>query len=620
MCGIAGITGPAATPERVSKMVAALKRRGPDDQGLWSDESAATALGHARLSIIDLSPAGHQPMLSADGHYAIVFNGEIYNYQELRVLLEKKGRRFRSHSDTEVILEAFAEWGCDAIRRLRGMFAFALLDRTTSKLLLARDRLGIKPLVYAEAQGSLVFASELRALLASGLVSRQVDPEAVLDYLAVGSVFQPRTMLASVKALPPGCWMEVQGAERRIRRYWDLHEATARRREALRGLTFEEAVPLVRQALLEAARYSLVADVPVGAFLSGGIDSTAAVGLMGEASGTRIRTFSVGFESEYGQMDERGFARQAADHLGAEHQEIVVTARDAAEVFPAVVDAIDQPSLDGTNTWLVSRAARASVKVAVSGLGGDELFAGYPHFGTLASAARRFPSGVPLLAPLFERVNRLRPNRFTFAAQLCCAAPARRLAMIRRLCHDHDLSQRSQSAWTRQAARRLECRQAEFLLEGADAVQQTTYAELRGYLLSTLLRDGDVMSMAHGLEVRPILLDHPLVECVYALPAALKLNASVNKALLVAAAGRYIPETLKRRRKMGFEMPFKGWMAGPLRARLLALLNGKNAAALFHHRYLDALKAQLANGQPPYQLWAWSVLLAWCENNKICLE
>jgi asparagine synthase (glutamine-hydrolysing) len=198
-------------------MVSALRRRGPDDQGVWEDVTASAALGHARLSIIDLSAAGHQPMVSTDGRYVIVFNGEIYNYKELRVLLERKGHAFRSHCDTEVILVSFAEWGRDAIRRLRGMFAFAILDRVTSRLLLARDRLGIKPLVYAEAQESFVFASELRALLASGVVPKRVDADAVLDYLAVGAVFQPRTILASVKALPPGCWMEVQGTGGELR-------------------------------------------------------------------------------------------------------------------------------------------------------------------------------------------------------------------------------------------------------------------------------------------------------------------------------------------------------------------------------------------------------------------
>jgi asparagine synthase (glutamine-hydrolysing) len=605
-------------------MVGALRRRGPDDQGLWSDLRNQVALGHARLSIIDLSVAGHQPMTSADGRCTIVFNGEIYNYKELRVELEAKGHRFVSHSDTEVILEAYAEWGAEAVRLFRGMFAFALFDnaptRNAPSLVLARDRMGIKPLVYAEQGDSLVFASELRALLASGLVSKQVDKEAVLDFLAVGAVFQPRTMLASVKSLPPACWMEVRGSEHRIVQYWDLQQATVTLRKELSQISFEEAVPLVRKALLEAARYNMVADVPVGAFLSGGIDSTAAVGLMGEASGQRIKTFSIGFEQAHRKMDERGFARLAADHLGSEHQEIVVTAAEAADVFPAVVDAIDQPSLDGINTWLVSRAACGSVKVAVSGLGGDELFAGYPHFQAISEAARRLPAGMPGLDALLGHMHRIRPNRFTFHWLLSCAPPARRLAMLRRLLNDQALYRNVLPLWARDAAQRLENIQKRFLLEGTDTVQQTTYAELGGYLLSTLLRDGDVMSMAHGLEVRPFLLDHPLAELVYALPAHVKVRSEMNKALLVMAAEQYLPAALKNRPKMGFEMPFGGWMAGPLHDRIRVLLESENAAALFQKHYLAKLQAQLAQGQPPYQLWAWSVLLAWCELQGVSLE
>jgi len=621
MCGIAGIFNHPSPGIAMEIMVGALRHRGPDDQGVYLDPEGRVAIGQTRLSIIDLSPAGHQPMSYGDGRFWIVFNGEIYNYRELKTELEQAGHRFRSTSDTEVVLASHAEWGTNAIRRFRGMFAFALYDRAPGpgapSMVLARDRLGIKPLLYAEKEGALVFASELRALIASGLVAKQVDPEAVLDYLAVGAVFQPRTILAGVQALPPGCWMEVRGKAHRIVRYWDLHEATVGLRQELKNISFDDAVGQVRHLLLDAARYSMVSDVPVGAFLSGGIDSTSVVGLMSEASGQRNRTFSVGFEEASRCIDERHHARIAAKYLGTEHQEFVVTAADAKNVFPEVVDSIDQPSLDGTNTWLVSRLARASVKVAVSGLGGDELFAGYPHFRWIADAAQDCPHGWAAGLAVARALHSIRPNRFSQYCLFRYAPPAGRLALLRRLLNDAALYCDVLPAWNRDASMRLTRRQEVFLRKNADAVQQTSYGECRGYLVSTLLRDGDVMSMAHGLEVRPMLLDHPLVEFVYALPADLKLRGKINKGLLVHAAEKYLPEVLRSRPKMGFEMPFGRWMAGPLCDRVRSLLDCPTAATLFRREYLDRLLKQVAKGSPPRELWAWAILLAWLEQYKL---
>lgn len=621
MCGIAGIINHPAPGPALDAMVRALRHRGPDDSGTYQDAEARVAIGQTRLSIIDLSSAGHQPMSYGDGRFRIVFNGEVYNYRELKTELEQAGYRFRSTSDTEVVLAAYAEWGTNAIRRFRGIFAFALYDRaprpSAPSVVLARDRLGIKPLLYAEKEGTLVFASELRALIASGLVAKLVDPEAVLDYLAVGAVFQPRTILADVKALPPGTWMEIRGAQQRIVRYWDLHDATVGLRQELKNISFDDAVSQVRHLLLDAARCNMVSDVPVGAFLSGGIDSTSVVGLMSEASGQRIRTFSVGFEDASRCMDERHHARLAAKYLGTDHQEVVVTAADAANVFPEVVDSIDQPSLDGTNTWLVSRLARASVKVAVSGLGGDELFAGYPHFRWIADAARDRPHGWAAGLTIARALHSIRPNRFSQYFLFRYAPPAGRLALLRRLLNDTALRCDVLPAWSRDASQRLTRRQEVFLRKDVDAVQQTSYGEWRCYLVSTLLRDGDVMSMAHGLEVRPMLLDHPLVEFVYALPAELKLRGTINKGLLVHAAEKYLPEALRNRPKMGFEMPFGRWMAGPLRDRMRSLLDYPVAATLFRREYLDRLQEQVAKGNPPRELWAWAILLAWCERFKV---
>lgn len=621
MCGIAGIFGGQPNREIVSRMVRAMHHRGPDAQGIYHDPLGGVTMGHTRLSIIDLSSTGHQPMSYGDGRFWIVFNGEVYNYRELKAELEQAGHRFRSTSDTEVVLVSYAEWGTNAIRRFRGMFAFALYDRAPKpgapSVVLARDRLGIKPLLYAEKNGQFSMASELKALLASGLVARSIDSEALLDFLAVGAVLQPRTILADVKALPPGTWMEIRGAHQRIVHYWDLHETTVGLRQELKNISFEDAADQVRNLLLNAARYNMVSDVPVGAFLSGGIDSTTVVGLMGEASGKQIQTFSVGFEDAQLDIDERQYARISAQHLRTNHHEIVVTAAEAGEMFPNVVEAIDQPSLDGTNTWIVSKLASTSVKVAVSGLGGDELFAGYPHFRLIADAAQACPRGAPVRLAILRRLHALRPNRFTLRPIFRFESPAGRLAMLRRLRSNEALRRDALPLWNGDLAIPLKQHHDRFLLRDADSVQQTSYAELNGYLLSTLIRDGDSMSMAHGLEVRPMLLDHPLVEFVYSLPACVKLCGDVNKALLVRAAEKYLPETLRNRPKMGFEMPFAGWLAGPMRAQVRSLLCGPAAARFFRKSYLSRLQRQLMAGDPPRELWAWAVLLSWCELNRI---
>ena len=598
-----------------------MRHRGPDDQGEYYDADGNVALGHTRLSIIDLTSAGHQPMSYSDGRLWIVFNGEVYNYREVKSVLEQKGHRFRSTSDTEVVLAAYAEWGTDAVQRLRGMFAFAIYDRAprpgAPSMLLARDRLGIKPLLYSGKGEWLVFASGLRALLASGLIDRRLDFDSLLDFLAVGAAFQPRTILADVKALPPGCWMEVHKTEHRIVRYWDLHEATTPLRQELKSISFEVAAEQVRYLLLDAARCSMISDVPVGAFLSGGVDSTAVVGLMGEASGQQIQTFSVGFGDGDHSRDERQFARMAAKLLNSRHHEVVVTAEGAAGAFSSIVEAVDQPSLDGTNTWLVSRAASAHVKVAVSGLGGDELFAGYPHFRWIADAAKACPRGAPVRLALLRALHTMRPNRLTLRPIFRFESPAGRLAMLRRLLSDEMVLTNVQPLFGGDVSMLLKHRHEPFLLSDADSVQQTSYAELNGYLPSTLLRDGDVMSMVHGVEVRPMLLDHPLVEFVYSLPAHIKLSGKTNKALLVKAAEKYLPEAIRARHKIGFEMPFASWMAGPLKAQVRDLLHAPVAGKLFRQAYLRRLKGQLMAGDPPRELWAWAVLLAWCELNRI---
>jgi len=597
MCGIAGAFG-TSPPRVAAAMGDALAHRGPDDSGLFED--AGVAFAFRRLSIIDLSACGHQPMSYADGRYWIVFNGEIYNFAELRRELEAFGHRFVSHSDTEVILAGYAQWGEEVVQRLRGMFAFAIYDRADASLFLARDRFGIKPLYFTTRGSTFLFASELKALLASGMVERRLDPMAFWFYLSLGSVPQPHSALAGVEMLPAANVMRVQrDLKYSTRRYWDLG------RTPPLDLAPAEATRRLRELLEEATRLHMVADVPVGAFLSGGIDSTAVVGLMTRASGQRIRTFSVGFADGDGSVtDELAWARLAAQRFDSEHTEVVVTGEDVAAQFDHLVRALDQPSLDGTNTFLVSQAAARELKVALSGLGGDELFAGYPHFARLHRAARLSPASALL---------RHLPGRFVRDRELIAAAPAERYATLRNLADDDEkraivnaaLDMKTPLAALYAGAR------------GRDSVAQTTYIETRRYLADTLLRDADAAAMAWSLEVRPVLLDHKLAEFAFALPAALKLG-TINKPLLVDAVRDLLPPELLSRRKTGFELPLQSWLVGPLRERALDAFSSQTARTLFAQSFLDDTARTLRERRrPSLRVWAYLMLVEWARTFEV---
>jgi len=597
MCGIAGATAQAA-PDVVAAMSDALAHRGPDDRGLFFDAASGIALGHRRLSIIDTSAAGHQPMSHADGRYQLIFNGEIYNFADVRRELESLGHHFVSRSDTEVVLAAYAEWGDASVTRLRGMFAFAIYDRTTAELFLARDRMGIKPLYYSARNGVFAFASELRAFLRTGLVELRLDTEALWDFLSLGSFSQPRTALRGVTALAPGHTMRVRrDGSFTTTPYWDLAEAS--RKLDLAGIDAPTASRRLRELLEEATRLHMIADVPVGAFLSGGIDSTAVVGLMSRAGGSRIRTFSVGFADDDTVADEREWARLAAQRFDCEHSEVVVSGSEVAAQFDDLVAAIDQPSLDGTNTYLVSQAAGASLKVALSGLGGDELFAGYPHFRAFTRAAR-LGSASPLLRAV--------PRRFLRDRDFLTSSAPERYATLRRLSDE--------PTRTRIAAhpmhRRLASLYEPLLRRELDPIAQTSYVEVRRYLVDTLLRDADAMAMRWSLEVRPVLLDHVLAEFAFALPAALKLNDRGNKPVLVDAVRDLLPPELLTRKKTGFELPLQSWLVGPLRQRALDTFASDAARGVFARPFLEATLGELrACRRPALRVWAYLILIEW---------
>jgi asparagine synthase (glutamine-hydrolysing) len=617
MCGIWGAVNLA--DERTAENAArAMHHRGPDDHGIFvAAEPVPVSLVNTRLAIIDLSPGGHQPMSTPDRRYWIVYNGEMYTYRELRRELEALGHTFRSDSDTEVILQAYVEWGEDCLEHLRGMFAFAIWDTVEARLFAARDRLGIKPLYYTIQQTGgetrFAFASELKALIASGMVTPRLSYPALHHYLSFYAVPSPCSILEGVEMLPPGHFLTYQDSHLAIRQYWSIPPA-----EPL-DLSEEEVTARLRSLLEESIRLRMIADVPVGAFLSGGIDSSAVVALMTRASGDRLKTFSIGFGAEGERIDERSAARTLAEHYGTDHTEVIVTGRQVRDGLGDIIRAMDQPSGDGLNTYLVSQATARHVKVALSGLGGDELFAGYPQFRMFQQAdrARRVWDALPgfargavrgaasLLDPLqrvlnwldgdllarYERVRILfneeaKRALYTPRTLAALAAPDSSVQYLARYVHPAERG----------------------------SVAQLTRLELSNYMAHTLLRDTDAMSMAHSLEVRVPLIDHKLVEFAVRIPAQIKLRNGRGKWVFARALRDVLPVEILTRPKRGFEMPVAAWMRADLRDVLDDVFSRESVErrGLFDYTALSREYSAFREGCTPYlRAWSLAVLELW---------
>ncbi len=572
MCGIAGLVSLNDSDEQrraaVARMCDALQHRGPDDHGDISRGSAT--LGMRRLAIID--PAGgHQPMTSADGRYHLVFNGCIYNYPALRAELAAGGYPFQSQCDTEVLLAAFARHGEACLRRLRGMFAFAVWDEQARSLFLARDAFGIKPLYYChdETRGRFTFASELNALLASGVVARRIDARSVAEYLAYFAVPAPRTIYENVFSLRPGECARLADGRLEVKRWWRFPAAGA----ASACRTAEEFHRELCAHLDDTVQAHRIADVPVGAFLSGGLDSSGIVALMTRAGAARLKTFSLVFEET--AFSEATHARRAADALGTEHHETVLTGRQVAADLDRLLRAFDQPTGDGINTYYVSQAAHhGGVKVALSGLGGDELFGGYPSFRDLPRLARLLPIWRALPLALRQAVTRrlarggVRQRKL--ADFLAHAHNLHGLCSLQRRVFSsalgHSLLQPDARAMLDGAFHDHPClADLPGDLAGADSFQTISAWELRTYMADVLLRDSDVMSMAHSLELRVPFIDGPFIEWLWAQPARFKTGGGQTKSALAAALGGVLPEEIRRREKHGFTLPFAVWMRRELK-------------------------------------------------------
>src|SRR5579863_4754023 len=634
MCGIFGIVGKnAAIPAEVlERGTQSLAHRGPDDSGtiLLRDNTAGSTeigLGNRRLAILDLSPLAHQPMHDADTGNWIVYNGEIYNFREIRNELERSGASFVSHSDTEVVLKAYAHWGNACLAKFRGMFAFALWDPNKHQLLIARDPMGIKPLYYAQTASFFVFASEVRSLLGTGLVPRRIDQAGLLNFLTFGSAYDPHTLIEGIRALPAGHTLTWDNGKISESSYWDLIDPSSTEPGDIHAYDKLGSAGDLRELLEESVRMQLVSDVPIGVFLSGGIDSSALVSIVSRGGVTPI-TFSIVFrEADYSEAEH---SRAIAAQFHTDHHEITVSQMDVLVSIPSAVRAMDLPTMDGINTYFVSRETRrAGVKVALSGLGGDEVFAGYSSFRTVprmenfARAWKHVPSG--LRSPLAAAFQALAPGSDQNRKLLALARGNGRLMhpyFLSRMLftpeqRDLLLRQPESAASASASASQLETLRRSSAL---DPINRVSYLESRCYMLNTLLRDADGMSMSHGLEVRVPLIDHVLARRVLSIPGNQKLNGTPKKLLVEALSGS-LPHEIVHRPKRGFTLPFEHWMRQELRPQIECALRTRRFSQGPLGGWLDGGQVQriwddfLSGAVSWSRPWFLYVLLRWCELN-----
>jgi len=646
MCGIAGYRGLARGDGEavVRRMTGTLTHRGPDHQGTWADPVSGIWLGHARLSILDLSSLGHQPMQSGNGRYVITYNGEIYNFRALKISLEELGHSFRSNSDTEVILTSISQWGLvEAVRRFNGMFAFSLWDRAERTLHLVRDRLGEKPLYYGLAKQTFLFASELKALVAHPDFTPIVDRQSLALYLRFGTVPSPSSIYKGISKLPPGTILSIPDGAKRLPApypYWSLSTAVSEGLEKPFSGSTEEATDELERVLKDSVRVRMESDVPLGAFLSGGIDSSTVVALMAAQSPKPIQTFTIGFDVP--GYDESGHAQAVAAHLRTDHTEVRLRPEEAIAVIPRLPVLYDEPFADSSQipTFLVSQLARKKVVVSLSGDGGDELFGGYNHhligpsiwnkISWLPLSVRRAaawslrvpsPGKWDLLesisAPFLERYG----TRGTFGDKFS------KIAEVLSMSNSDALYKRLVSNWDQPNEVLVEGMEPDYsvplpLRTGAISgfTERMMYWDTVTYLPNDILVKLDRASMGVGLESRVPFLDHHVVEFSWRLPLSMKLRVGQSKWILRQVLRRHVPQSLFERPKMGFGIPIGEWLRGELRGWAESLLD---PVKMRHEGYFQPEPIQERwkehlEGKRNWQNQIWVILMfqAWLRKNR----
>ncbi len=617
MCGIVGIfSTKISVPEdirtTIGRMVGAVEHRGPDDQGIWVGRGIA--LGHARLSILDLTAAGQQPMPNGEDSLKVVFNGEIYNFQELREELIQRGYNFKTHTDTEVVLNGYHCWGEQVFERLRGMFAIALWDQRDEKLILARDRIGKKPLFYAWHGNILLFGSEIKSILVWPGFKREPDYEAIHHYLTLQYVPAPWSAFNGVKKFPSGCYMVVtRDGRTSTQRYWALPSPSQ---------TCHRPLPELKEELLslldEAVRMRMIADVPLGAFLSGGVDSSAVVAMMARHSSGRVKTFCIGFDEA--SYDERAYARMVAERYATDHHEMVVRPK-AMAILPLLVWHYNEPFADPSAipTYYVAQMARRHVTVVLNGDGGDESFLGYSRYsqcletewiGHLPRSVRQFASRiVQSIPPDVDRYRVLRVFRrwLSYVSE----KDSRRYAPSMAYFYDHD----KVAGYDRLLSSFLPNSSLDLLepyfQQSSSYVGGAAWADIHTYLPDDLLVKVDIASMAHGLEARSPLLDHKLMEWAARIPPAQKMKGGVSKAILKSTLEPFLPKDVLYRPKMGFGVPIDGWLKDELKEFAYDTLLSSHARqrGLMRSDHVQSMLDEHCNGIRLHHTRLWALLM-----------
>ncbi len=640
MCGICGIIG-HTDRKRIEQMVLSMHHRGPDDSGILYENGIA--MGMARLAIIDITAKAHQPMSTTDELIWIVYNGETYNFKEEREILSKKGYVFRSTSDVEVVLQMYEEYGDDFLLRMRGIFALAIYDKRMGlgkeRVLLARDHLGVKPLLYTKIGSAFIFASEMKSMLASGLIEKQFDPEALRLLLTYGSITQPMTAVSGIKMLLPGHRLIIEHGKERLDRFWKLG---IDRFPDLRKMNYEEQVSIVRDSLEESVRLQMVSDVPIGAFLSGGVDSSLLVALMAQIGGAKVKTFSVGFEQEGLSIDETDDAQRIAKFICTDHERVLVTGEDVRSKIQHIAYALDQPTVDGVNSYFVSLAARKAVTVAISGTGGDELFAGYPWFLNMAVLSNKEKQDNWLSASFrkvisqiarWELFNPLSQGYFRDKLEIARVSSgfisryARQYQIfgvngtsnmlspeIKHLTNYgrdpvHDMKSTDELSW-------------------GTPIERVSALCLRGYTQNQLMRDIDAVSMSHSLEVRVPFMDHLFIDMALSLPDNTKLK-NINsikpsshtyrdtgsKKILIDASDNLLPPGMDLQQKRGFGMPFDSWLKNPLKDVMDDTLSFSTIKkrGFFNAQEVQSVREKFLNSNTSW-VYPWLLMITelWC--------